>query len=82
MALTLPRYCIVGARPVRALATQDGGMTVEALDWKTGAFVRALEYTERIIMGYGEVDYVTEAEFHAAVAAIRARLAQRAPEGR
>lgn len=77
MALTLPRYCIVGARPVRARSTPDGGMTVEALDWKTGELVRALEYLERIIQGDGDLDYVTEAEFDAAVAAIRARIAGR-----
>jgi hypothetical protein len=42
-ALTLPRYCLVGARPVRALQTADGGMT--------GEFVRDLSWTERILTG-------------------------------
>jgi hypothetical protein len=75
VALNLPKFCIVGARPVRALATPDGGMTVEALDWKTGGFVRDLSWTERIVTGHGEVDYVSEAEFEMAVARIRARIA-------
>ncbi|MFH1464015.1 MAG: hypothetical protein ABIO70_06500, partial [Pseudomonadota bacterium] len=73
--LTLPLYCIVGARPVRAIATPDGGMRVEALDWKTGALVPEPTWASRILMGYGEVDYVTEAEFDAALATARARIA-------
>jgi hypothetical protein len=74
-ALILPRYCLVGARPVRALPTPDGGMTVEALDWKTGEFLRDLSWTERILGGHGEVDYLTEGEFAWEVARIRARIA-------
>ena len=81
MALNLPMYCIVGARPVRAVATPEGGMRVEALDWKTGELVPEPTWTARILMGHGEVDYVSEAEFEAALAAARARIAGKA-EGR
>jgi hypothetical protein len=71
-------YCIVGARPVRAVATPDGGMRVEALDWQTGEMVPEPTWTARILTGYGEVDYVGEAEFEAALAEARARIAQKA----
>lgn len=74
VAMNLPLYCIVGARPVRAIATPDGGMRVEALDWKTGELVPEPTWASRILMGYGEVDYVSEGEFEAALAAARARI--------
>jgi len=73
----LPRYFIVGARPVKFIATDDGGLDVVAFDWVSGRFVRAMQYLARCSQGDGEVDEVSQAEFEALVAretaAVRAR---------
>jgi hypothetical protein len=73
---TLPRYAIVGARPVKAVQTEDGGMTILALDWKTGEFVRDLDYTPRVLLPDEEVDVVSADEFEAYVDRIRQRIAR------
>lgn len=66
--MELPRYFFVGERPVKFVATADGGMDVLALDWKTGEFVREMRYLSKCSQGGGEVDEVEEAEFTAKVA--------------
>lgn len=71
--MKLPRYCIVGARPVKAVPTADGGMDVLAYDWDTGDFTRNMGYMTRVVAPDEEVDVVSEAEFDAAVKALRAR---------
>jgi hypothetical protein len=45
--MDLPRYCIVGARPVKAIETEDGGMDILAYDWSTGEFARHMEFLTR-----------------------------------
>lgn len=72
-----PRFYIVGARPVRLVPTDDGGLDVEALDWQTGEFVRAMNYLSRVLIGDGEVDEVIPEQFDREVAEIRARIAER-----
>ncbi len=72
--MELPSFFIVGARPVKAVRTEEGGMDVLAFDWKTGELRRDLSYLERIVMPDVEVDVVTEAAFEEAVAALRAKL--------
>jgi hypothetical protein len=69
--MKLPLYCIVGDRPVKALATQDGGMTVSALNWQTGEFEIANEYATRIFLQDVEVETVSEEEFNRVVEKIR-----------
>jgi len=32
----LPRYCLIGARPVKTIRTEDGGIDVLAYNWETG----------------------------------------------
>jgi len=64
----LPRYFIVGERPVKFVATPDGGMDVLAFDWKTGEFVREMRYLSKCSQGGGEVDEVEEGAFEAKVA--------------
>jgi hypothetical protein len=68
------KHFIVGARPVRLVCHADGGLAVEAIDWKTGEMIRATEYLTRITGGDVEVDEVSAEEFERAVAEIRARL--------
>ena len=71
MGMDLPRYCIVGRRPVKAVATADGGMDVLAFDWDTGAFVRDMRYLVCLLLGEDEergisaleVDFLTEEAF-------------------
>jgi len=75
VSATPSRYFIVGARPVRLVPTDDGGLDVQVIDWATGAFVRDMSYLSRVYIGDGEVDEVSAADFDRAVAAIRARLA-------
>lgn len=65
MSLQLPFYCVVGARPVRALATEDGGMTIEAFNWDTGGFDTDMSYLTQIMMGGAEVDVMDASAFEA-----------------
>ena len=34
--MDLPRYFIVGNRPVKFVKTEDGGMSVQVFDWSNG----------------------------------------------
>lgn len=70
--MNLPRYFLVNGRPVRFVATPDGGLDVEALDWGTGGFTRAMEYLTRCLTGDTDVDEVDTAAFDDRVARIRA----------
>jgi hypothetical protein len=70
--MDLPRFCIVGARPVKAVPTPDGGMDVLAYDWQTGDFKRDMSYVERIALPDEEVDIVSEEDFNRRVEELRA----------
>ncbi|MGC4120068.1 MAG: hypothetical protein QM765_36910 [Myxococcales bacterium] len=72
--MDLPCYFIVGERPVKFVRTPEGGMEVLAFDWGTGEFVREMSYLSRCLLGKGEIDVVSEAEFEARAAELRARL--------
>lgn len=74
--MDLPRYFIVGDRPVQFVPTAEGGMDVQAYDWPTGDFVREMGYLSRCLGPDVEVDEVDEATFLAAVR--RHRAEQRA----
>ena len=69
--MDLPRYCIVGARPVKLVQTDDGGMTCMAFDWDTGEVERDMTMLARALLPDGEVDIVTEEEFDQAVSRLR-----------
>ena len=77
LSLGVPRYFIVGARPVRLVPQADGGLDVEAIDWTTGEFRRDLSYLSRVLGHDTDVDEVTEDEFERHVALIRGRLGNR-----
>ncbi|MBV6492935.1 MAG: hypothetical protein LDLANPLL_00940 [Turneriella sp.] len=68
---SLPRYYLVNDRPVRFIATPEGGMDVEALNMHTGVFERDLSYLTKVMDPFADVDLVTEAEFEARVAVSR-----------
>jgi hypothetical protein len=70
----LPRYCIIGARPVKAVETADGGMDILAYDWSTGEFAREMGYLTRVSLPDEEVDLVSREQFDAYIAELRARL--------
>lgn len=69
--MELPFYCIVGARPVKAIETEDGGMDILAYNWQTGEFERDMQYLDRIVIVRGEMDVVTEEEFEQYVDKLR-----------
>jgi hypothetical protein len=61
----LPAYFIVGAVPVKAVETEDGGMDVLAYDPDAREFRRAMQYLTAVSLpgGHRDVDRVTEAAF-------------------
>jgi len=61
--MDLPKYFIVGRRPVKLIKPEEGGMDVLAYDWKTGDFQREMGYLTTVLMGEGDVDQVSEQEF-------------------
>ncbi len=61
--MELPRYFIVGERPVKFIATPEGGMDVVAWDWKLRKFTRHMEYLTRCSQGDPEVDEVEATAF-------------------
>ncbi len=67
----LPKYFIVGDRPVKSVPTNEGGLDVLAYDWNSGEFIRAMEYLAKISFGEGEVERVTRAEFDDRVEKLR-----------
>jgi len=73
--MKLPIYAIVGDRPVKAVETKEGGMDVLAFDWKTGEFVREMDYLDTICMpGSKDVDFVSEDEFNNRVRELKAKI--------
>ena len=74
--MELPRYCIVGSRPVVAIKTEDGGMDVLAYDWATGELVRDMGYLTRIALPDEEVEIVSADEFEAYVLRLRSQRSQ------
>ena len=61
--MDLPKYFIVGRRPVKLIKPEEGGMDVLAYNWKTGEFQREMGYLTTVLMGEGDVDQVSEQEF-------------------
>ena len=62
-AAELPRLAIVGSRPVKAVATADGGLDVLAFDWKTRKLARNMDYLTRLFLPDGDVDFVPQIDF-------------------
>jgi hypothetical protein len=59
----LPLYYIFGARPVKFIPTEDGGMDILAFNWNTGEFERDMSYLSKLFK-YSPDNYeITEEEF-------------------
>lgn len=73
--MKLPRYFIVGDRPVKAVPTADGGMDLLAFDWDSGELIREMGYLTRVMLpGDPEVDEVSREQFERKLAELKARL--------
>ena len=72
--MDLPKYFIVGRRPVKLIKPEAGGMDVLAYDWKTGEFQREMGYLTTVLMGEGDVDQVSEQEFSQFVIELQTEL--------
>ncbi len=72
--MDLPLYCIIGDRPVKAIETENGGMDVVALNWKSGTFEREMKYLDRILSGDVEVEVVDKKDFISKVDEIRSKM--------
>ena len=68
--MDLPRYFIVGKRPVKFVGTEDGGMAVKVFDWSNGSFVDNLDYLTKAIYS-DETQEVTEEQFLSHVESLR-----------
>ena len=68
--MDLPKYFIVGNRPVKFVETEDGGMTVQAFDWSNGNFVRNLKYLSKVFES-DEAEEVTKEQFLSHVDSLR-----------
>jgi hypothetical protein len=73
MSNPLPWYYAVNDRPVKCVPTADGGMSVVALDMRTGEFVPEPGYLSRVLAHDSDVDQLTEDEFSTL---LRAKLAE------
>ena len=72
--MDLPRYCIMGARPVKLVKTQEGGMDVLAYQWDTGKFARDMSYMTRAVIGEEDMDIVSLEEFKDVLKGLRRAL--------
>jgi hypothetical protein len=75
---TIPRYAIIGRRPVQMIETPEAGLQVLAFDWETGDFVEEKRYFDRILDDTDvEVYIVDEEKFKKRVALLRDKIASR-----
>lgn len=61
--MDLPIFCVVDTRPVKVVATPEGGVEVLAFDAESGDFVRRMDLLERVLMQDDWVVELTEDEF-------------------
>ena len=71
----LPRYFIIGLRPVKVVRNEEGGVGCLAYDWDTGEFKLAWDYLDRIFFGKGDdIEEVSAIEFEKSVEELNSRL--------
>jgi len=76
--MDLPRYYIVGRRPVKVIETEDGGMAIYALSWKTGEFVLDMWYSAELDKaGNDDVEDVSDGEFTRKVEELRKKVQEK-----
>lgn len=67
-------YYAVNDRPVKLVPTEDGGMDVLVLNWKTGDFERDMSYLSRCYDPSQDVDQFTEDQFNDYIAQLRQNI--------
>lgn len=73
--MELPIYAIVGDRPVKAIATPEGGMDVLSFNWEIGEFERDIKYTTTLVSPMDEdVEFVDEETFNQKVEELKTSL--------
>lgn len=73
----LPRYYTVNDRPIKQVATADGGMDELVLNMRTGEFERDIGFLSQRRSASADIDSLTAQAFDARVAAIRQDLAHK-----
>lgn len=73
----LPQYYAVNDRPVKMIATPEGGRDVLVMNMKTGEFERDMSYGYQIHEPGKDVDQFTEPEFNEYVAVLKQRILAR-----
>jgi hypothetical protein len=74
MTAGFPWYFAINDRPVKVVATSDGGMDVMILNLVTGELERNMAYLSQCFEPGQNVQRLSEAEFDSRVAEIRAAL--------
>jgi hypothetical protein len=59
----LPKYYAVNDRPVKMIATPEGGRDVLVMNMRTGEFERDMSYGYQVLEPGKDVDQFTEQEF-------------------
>jgi hypothetical protein len=73
----LPQYYAVNDRPVKMIATSEGGRDVLAMNMRTGKFERDMSYGYQIHEPGKDVDQFTEQEFKEYVAVLKQSILAR-----
>ncbi len=74
MSSPFPWYFVINDRPVKVVATPDGGMDVLLLNLTTGRLERNMAYLSRCFQPGQDVVRISEEEFNRRVKAIRVFL--------
>ncbi|QZZ19366.1 hypothetical protein J5X98_18525 [Leptothermofonsia sichuanensis E412] len=81
MSSGFPWYFVINDRPVKVVATPDGGMDVLILNLETGKLERNLSYLSRCFEPGQDVNRLSEAEFNQRVETIRHSLNDQTASG-
>ena len=61
-------FVVIGARPVKAIETNDGGLAIYSFNWQTGNFELDMSYLNRLYGGQeDEFQELDENDFNAYV---------------
>jgi hypothetical protein len=71
----LPKYYAVNDRPVKMIATPEGGLDVLVMNLKTGKFERDMSYGSRVYESGQDVDQFDITEFEDYVVTLQQTIA-------
>ncbi len=74
MSSAFPWYFLINGRPVKVVATKDGGMDVLSVNLETGKLERNMAYLAQCFEPGQEVQRVSEAEFNSHLELIQTSL--------